>query len=274
VSPPDALGPDPVQLALYTERDRQAWVVGALDNAPAAIAVVDGPEHRWLYANQTSRRATGDRPLIGSTFLESLPDLADAATFRGQLDHVLGTGLPYHAADARVDLDRNGDGLTEESYFNISYSPVIGPDGRPRGVLIVAVETTSEVRARRTDERRSAREQVLLKILTASTTVLAAEAKLSALADAVVPVLADACTVHVLDHPTSAGRPPKLPLVTHCTVVATREEARTTPLPAGKLTRWRGDDPVTDAVTAGRPVIRPSLTHRVPHWAHEAGRST
>jgi GAF domain-containing protein len=271
MSGPDASSPDPVQLALYTERDQQPWVVGALDNAPAAVAVVDGPEHRWLYANQTFRQATGDRPLIGSTFLESLPDLANAAAFRGQLDHVRRTGQPYHAADARVDLDRDGDGLNEESYFNISYSPVIGSDGRPRGVLIVAVETTSEVLARQADERRAAREQVLLRILTASTTVLAAEAKLSALADAVVPVLADACTVYVLADPAKAGRQPRLPLISHCTVVSTREEARTTAPPAGKLVCWRGDNPVTDAVAAGRPLIRPPRTRRVPHWAHETG---
>jgi serine phosphatase RsbU (regulator of sigma subunit) len=261
VSAPDAFDPDPVLLALYTERDQLPWVVGALDSAPAAIAVVDGPEHRWLYANKTFRLATGDRPLIGSTFLESLPDLADAATFRGRLDHVRLTGEPYHAADTRVDLDRDGDGLNEESYFNIALSPVIGSDGQPRGVLVVAVETTSEVLARSSDERRAAREHVLLRILTASTTVLAAEAKLTALADAVVPALADACTVHVLAAPVPAGRPPKLPLLTHCT--RTR--------PAGRLVRWWGDDPVTDAVAAGRTLIRPSRPRGMPRRDHEAG---
>lgn len=269
VSDPDPVRPDVVQLVLHTGLDQRPWLVGALDSAPAAIAVLDGPDHRWIYGNDTFHRLTGGRPVLGLTFRESLPELVDGSRLLGILDEVGRTGEPYAATDARMDFDRDGDGQVEEGYFTVSLSPVTDADGRARGVLVVAVETTSEVLTRRSAERRAAREQVLLRIVTASTTMLAAEAKLSALAGAAVPVLADACVVHVLDRPMRGGRAPRLPVVTHCSVVAVRDDARSRVLPEGRTVRWPGDDPVTAAIAAGRPVL--SSSRGGPPWAAEAG---
>jgi PAS domain S-box-containing protein len=69
----------------------------------------------------------------------------------GILQRVLATGESFTSTELPVTLERQGDGRTEEAFFNIIYQAVRDASGRTTGVLTFAVEVTENVRARRRD---------------------------------------------------------------------------------------------------------------------------
>ncbi len=86
----------------------------------------------------------GDRHprLLGSKVREGWPEVA---AFN---DHVMKVGLAGGTLayrDQELTLDRSG--VPEAAWLNLDYSPVVGEDGKPAGVIAIVVETTKRVRA-------------------------------------------------------------------------------------------------------------------------------
>ncbi len=123
--------------------------------APALIAVVEGPEYVFTVANSRYRELVGGRELVGKPLLEALPEVAGQG-FVELLDQVRSTGKPYLAHDALVKLDRDGDGIPEDVYVDFVYQPMSRADGAVFGVMAHAVETTEQVLARKLAEQRTA----------------------------------------------------------------------------------------------------------------------
>lgn len=116
--------------------------------APAAISVLEGPEHIFAVANPRYRELVGDRDLVGKSVREAFPEVADR-DYHKLLDQVYTSGEPYSAREAIVRLDRNGDGVPEELYVDLVYQPLKTAAGLTFGLLVHAVEMTEQVRARR-----------------------------------------------------------------------------------------------------------------------------
>jgi PAS domain S-box-containing protein len=133
------------------ERDRQR-LQELLAQAPAAIGLMHGPEHRWVYVNENYVQLTGRRSptdFIGKTLIESLPEL-ETQVFVKLLDEVHGTGKPYVGREMKAVLNRSGSGLPDESFWDFVYQPVRNADGATEGILVHAVEVTDKVLARNT----------------------------------------------------------------------------------------------------------------------------
>ncbi len=133
------------------ERERQR-LYNLLMEAPAAICLMQGPEHRFALANPRYRALVGGRELIGRTVREALPEIAGQG-FYELLDRVYQTGEPYIGNEQRVLLDRSGSGTLEEVYLNFIYQPTHDAGGRIDGILVHAVEVSEEVRARQEAQR-------------------------------------------------------------------------------------------------------------------------
>ncbi len=120
-----------------------------LQQAPAAIGLLNGPEHRWSYVNDNYVRVTGRKSaadFVGKTIVESLPDL-ETQVYRELLDQVYQTGQPYFGREAEVRLNRSDTGRPEQAYFDFVYQPVLNSEGQVGGVLVHAVEVTDRVLA-------------------------------------------------------------------------------------------------------------------------------
>src|ERR1051325_2436788 len=118
--------------------------------APAAMALMYGPEHRYTYVNDYYLRVTGrtsETDFIGKTLEESLPE-TETAVFRKLLDDVYQTGNPYVGREMKATLNREGQAV--EVYFDFVYQAVRDSAGKIEGVLVHAVEVTDKVLARRT----------------------------------------------------------------------------------------------------------------------------
>lgn len=79
---------------------------------------------------------------------------AEAAAYYAPItDHVLQTGETYHAKEHEIMLIRNGK--EEIVHVDFVYEPMRGPDGKTISILIVAIEVTEKVLARRAIEQNA-----------------------------------------------------------------------------------------------------------------------
>ena len=119
-------------------------------NAPAAIGVLRGREHRWEYVNDQYVRVTGRRSMedfVGKTLGESLPEIV-SQPFIELADEVYRTGAAYFGHEAKATLNR-ANGQPEDAYFDFVYQPLRDLKGRIDGILVHALEVTERVEARK-----------------------------------------------------------------------------------------------------------------------------
>ena len=127
-----------------------------LAQAPAAIGLTSGPEHRWVYVNEHYIKVTGRNSasdFIGKTVRESLPEI-DTQPFVNFMDGVLRTGKPYVGREVLAKLNRGHAGQSEDVYFDFVYQPVLNTAGTAEGILVHAVEVSDKVVARKALEER------------------------------------------------------------------------------------------------------------------------
>ena len=128
-----------------------------LMNVPAIIAVLEGPEHRYVLANPLYRQIVGiKRNIIGRNIREVLPELEGQGIFE-LLDKVYDTGVPYRNNELKVMLDRSDDGNFAEVYFNFIFQPIRSSAGEIHGIFVHAIDVTDYVINRMKLERSEER---------------------------------------------------------------------------------------------------------------------
>ena len=130
--------------------EEQRRIHKLLEMAPAAIAMLRGPEHRWSYVNPAYLAAIGRsrmEELLGKPIRETLPEVEGQGYFE-LLDRVYQTGEALSGTESKVRLNRGPGGQPESAYFNFLYQPVKGPSGEVEGVFVHAVDVTAQVEAR------------------------------------------------------------------------------------------------------------------------------
>ena len=126
--------------------------------APAAIAVLRGPEHVFELANERYYELVGRRDLIGRPGREALPELVPQGVW-DLVDQVYASGEQYVAQDFPARVERLGTGRPADGYFSFVLQPLRSMNGQTEGILIHAVEVTDQVFVRRAlDEARQAAE--------------------------------------------------------------------------------------------------------------------
>ncbi|GAB7127674.1 PAS domain-containing protein [Silvimonas sp. JCM 19000] len=113
--------------------------------SPVPIVTLWGEVGIMIYNDAYSVFAGGRHPqLLGSRVREGWPEVADFN------DNVMKVGLAggtLKYEDQELALFRRGS--LEPAWMNLDYSPIIGEDGLPVGVIAIVVETTAKVRAER-----------------------------------------------------------------------------------------------------------------------------
>jgi PAS domain S-box-containing protein len=114
---------------------------------PAAITILEGPEHVFTVVNPRYATLTGYRKLLGRPIREAMPELARQGYFE-ILDRVYETGEPFRSNEALVQLDRDHDGVAEDVYVNFVYQPLKRAQDEVFGIMVHAVDVTDNVKAR------------------------------------------------------------------------------------------------------------------------------
>jgi len=118
--------------------------------APVAIAVLTGVEQRFEMANDKYLELAGKTSVIGKTIYEAFPELENTG-IKELLANVYHNSEPFYGNEFEVDLVR--DGKTEHLYLNFAYTPLKGPDDVTTGVMVIAIDVTYMVQARRKMEQ-------------------------------------------------------------------------------------------------------------------------
>ncbi len=149
---------------LLSQQEAERAKLGELfQQAPAAIMMLQGAEHKVVMANSRYVRLLGRKDqneLIGKPLAEALPEIVGQG-FVEQLDEVFRTGKPFAGNEMKARLEREESGQDEVGYFNFVYQPTRDGTGRVDGILIHAVEVSEQVRARLEIESREEQFRVL-----------------------------------------------------------------------------------------------------------------
>jgi PAS domain S-box-containing protein len=139
------------------------------NQAPVAVAVMAGPDHVYTIVSPRYAETPGSgRQLLGRPVREVFPELAGQGLAE-MIDHVYATGQPHFADERLVKLDRDGDGVTEDYWFNIGYQPLRDTAGQVYAVASVAYEVTEQMRARQELElAKAAAEAARVEAVTAN----------------------------------------------------------------------------------------------------------
>src|ERR1700712_2500280 len=113
--------------------------------SPVPIVTLWGEEGVMLYNDAYSVFAGRRHPqLLGSNVREGWSEIAD---FNDNVMKVGLSGRTLRYEDQELTLRRHGRG--EQVWMNLDYSPILGENGVPIGVIAIVVETTAKVRAER-----------------------------------------------------------------------------------------------------------------------------
>ncbi len=139
--------------ALAAARTAQDRLRTVFTDAPVGVAVLRGAEHRFESANRSYLSIVGRSSLIGKTVREAFPELEGQGIFPA-LDRAFTTGAPFVAEEMLIQLDRDGDGVTQDGYFDFVYQPLRNPSGEIEGIAVIITDVTTLAIARRTAEDR------------------------------------------------------------------------------------------------------------------------
>ena len=132
------------EVALRTqERDRLRRL---FEQSPSFMALLQGPEHRFEFANRAYMQLVGHRDVVGLTVREALPEI-DGQGFYELLDGVFESGSPYVGSNLPVQLQRAPSGPLEQRFVNLVYQPLLGADGGVEGIFVDGYDVTHQHRA-------------------------------------------------------------------------------------------------------------------------------
>jgi PAS domain S-box-containing protein len=129
-----------------------------LMHAPSPMAMVMGPEHRFVLLNKKFTELTGAKSaseILGKTMLELAPKLK-AQPFVEILDRVYETGERYAGREIRSNSYIEAAG----GYLDTTYQPIANDSGEVVGILIQSSDMTERQLERSLEENR---EQLLYR---------------------------------------------------------------------------------------------------------------
>jgi PAS domain S-box-containing protein len=136
---------------LEENRQQREFLERLIQKVPVAIAVLQGPEHRYTITNPHEEYLTrGKGNLVGRTVAEVWSEGPEQVL--PILEHVYQTGEPFSAHDISFDMIR--DSGLEKAYFDVSYTPLYDQQSQVEGILALAIETTEQVAKRREIEKQ------------------------------------------------------------------------------------------------------------------------
>jgi len=129
------------------ERDR------LLFDAPVGTAIMMGDDLVFQLANPIYCKIIG-RPeimVVGRSFDEVFPELFDSE-IRTKFKQVFREGIPFVSEETNVRISLYG-GEPEDRYYIYNLAPIRRVDGQVHGLMVIAIDITSQVLARTEIER-------------------------------------------------------------------------------------------------------------------------
>ena len=129
----------PAPAALHTNADQHSQFLQLLTEVPTGVAILSGQELRYTFTNPIYNQIAGRTDMVGKTLRELYPEL-EGQGIHEILDGVYTTGVAFITSEIMIQLDRDGDGIPEDIYYDLSYRPLRAADGTITGVIVYALD--------------------------------------------------------------------------------------------------------------------------------------
>ena len=113
--------------------------------APIAIAVLEGENHKYVLANSLYQKMISrtEEELLGKTVKEVFPELQVSGAFE-IFDHVFTTGETFLAPEFEANMDRFNDGSPHKAYYNFTLKPLKSKE-KITSLIVVAYDITEQI---------------------------------------------------------------------------------------------------------------------------------
>ncbi|OUJ72171.1 PAS domain-containing protein [Hymenobacter crusticola] len=153
-----ALQADMLAAAQRQVAEREAFYE-VFEQAPAAVALLRSPGHRFEYVNPAYQQLFAGRPLVGLDYVTALPE-AVAQGFDKLLDQVYQTGETFFGDELPFTPTPAVGQLPRTIYFNFTFQ-AYREAGQIAGISIFAFDVTEQVLAR---QEREAQQRLLTNV--------------------------------------------------------------------------------------------------------------
>ena len=132
------------------EQAQKRRLLDIFAQAPAAIAILRGPEHVFEMANPWYLDLVNSREVVGKPVREALPELTSQGIV-DLLDTVYRTGQPHVGRSMPLVVNRL-DATPEQRFFDFVYQPLVDRAGAVEGIAAVLYDVTDLAIARENAE--------------------------------------------------------------------------------------------------------------------------
>lgn len=153
------------EAAKQIEDDRRRWRE-LLQQAPAAIAILHGPDHRYAWVNDQYPAVVGRlvQTLIGAKVADVLA-VEGLEVHLNLLDKVYTMGTPYVGHEARLSVFDEEAGRSKEVFVNFVCLPTRDAAGTIDGIFVHATDVTDMVLARKRVEESERQFRILAETI-------------------------------------------------------------------------------------------------------------
>jgi PAS domain S-box-containing protein len=144
---------------LETEKQARLHMEDMFEEAPSAIAMLEGENHTFTFVNETYRELVGKTDLIGKSVEEALPEL-NKQGFIQLLDECFNEGKPFFFYEKEVHFSKDDE--LQMHFLNFVYKPLHDDQGEVYGIFVQAIDVTEQVEARNIIEESLAEKNTLL----------------------------------------------------------------------------------------------------------------
>ncbi|WP_265500882.1 hybrid sensor histidine kinase/response regulator [Paracoccus beibuensis] len=116
------------------------------EKSPSLMAMLEGPEHRFVLVNPAFNQVIGQRDVLGRTVAEALPD----AVQQGYLDHlnrVFASGEAVRMNGAVYDVSVEPTGAVQRRYLDFVYQPMTDAQRKVTGIFVTGIDVTERIAA-------------------------------------------------------------------------------------------------------------------------------
>jgi PAS domain S-box-containing protein len=125
------------------ERER---LIRMFEQVPGFVALLEGPEHRFGFANPAYLRLVGQRDVLGRTIAEALPEVVEQG-YVALLNEVYRSGRTLSRTAAKYALPTMAERSVDERYVDFVYQPLTDVAGAVTGIFVQGYDVTDRVRA-------------------------------------------------------------------------------------------------------------------------------
>ncbi len=148
-------GPDPASaMSVHNhslQLERLKLFEEAFRSSPSFMHILRGPDLVFEFVNEAYCRLVGRHNLIGKPAFEVIPEAIQSG-YRDKITHVMAMREPFVGHEMPIMLIRSEGAPPEERYIDLTYLPLIDPDGACTRVLGSGTDVTEHVLARRRAE--------------------------------------------------------------------------------------------------------------------------